>query len=418
MTVAFAVVISGTLYAQDRVFSDEVFHPAIRTVTLKHLTQDAALPVLVLNDPQPLILGFDDHDARVKNYRFTIIHCTAGWLPSDLWKTDYIEGFCDEAIINYRFSKNTLQPYVHYQAPVPSERMKLTKSGNYALLVYEDHNPDQPVFVRRFMVADPKVSVNGRIRIPAVGVERLKRQEIAAVVETSAFQIVDPLRNLHVIVMQNGRTDSQRALKPLMVRGNQIDYQLIDETNQFYAGNEFRTLDLRSVKNLTSSISEIIREAGGYVAWVWPDMRRHNKPYTTKFDMNGRFAIANRDGNDAETDAEYIRVHLALESETAIPGAEVFVLGGFNLWALNNNNRMRYDGARRVYEKSILLKQGVYDYQYAIVVKDGKEADTGFFEGNFAETGNEYILLVYYRQPGAKHDSLIGIRTFNSKDYL
>ncbi|MDE6165655.1 MAG: DUF5103 domain-containing protein, partial [Muribaculaceae bacterium] len=52
--------------------------------------------------------------------------------------------------------------------------------------------------------------------------------------------------------------------------------------------------------------------------------------------------------------------------------------------------------------KTLLLKQGMYNFQY--VTTSGANP----IEGDHYETGNEYLCLLYYCPPGARYDRLIG----------
>jgi hypothetical protein len=74
---------------------------------------------------------------------------------------------------------------------------------------------------------------------------------------------------------------------------------------------------------------------------------------------------------------------------------------------------MFYDTNNNKYLNSLLLKQGVYDYTYVWIDKDGK-ADDFALEGSYFETENDYQLLVYYRPSGARWEELVGYKLLNS----
>jgi hypothetical protein len=86
----------------------------------------------------------------------------------------------------------------------------------------------------------------------------------------------------------------------------------------------------------------------------------------------------------------------------------MYVSGAFNNWNFNNDNRMTYDPDKAQYQCTILLKQGWYNYEY-IFLRDGEtRAEPSVFEGNHYETENEYLILVYYRNPTDRYDRLAG----------
>ena len=76
-------------------------------------------------------------------------------------------------------------------------------------------------------------------------------------------------------------------------------------------------------------------------------------------------------------------------------------------------NQMTYDENAQAYIADLLLKQGYYNYSYAVVNGDN-EVSYEETEGNWYETENDYTILVYYRQLGARYDRLIGVTNINS----
>ena len=69
---------------------------------------------------------------------------------------------------------------------------------------------------------------------------------------------------------------------------------------------------------------------------------------------------------------------------------------------------MKWDEETHRYEAAVYLKQGYYNYMY--LQKGGGSPD-----GNFFETENEYIILVYYRPQGGRYDKLVGYRVMKTR---
>ena len=57
--------------------------------------------------------------------------------------------------------------------------------------------------------------------------------------------------------------------------------------------------------------------------------------------------------------------------------------------------------------RHIRLPYCAYDYQYLWVEDGEKAAQTKPAEGDWYETKNEYLILLYYRQRGSRYDRLI-----------
>lgn len=397
---------------------DDVYHNNIKTVRLFRVGHELSFPVINFNSGEQFQLTFDDLDGDVKTYKYTVVHCDAFWNISDLWPGDYISGFTDDLIEEYRFSLNTVQPYTHYTLLFPNQRFAFTLPGNYLLLVFPATDPDNIAFTRRFSVVDPKVNIEGRIRMPPTSPERTKKHEVGFTINTQQFRIIDHRRNLKVVVRQNNRWDNEIKPQPYQIRGDLLDYNYPDESITFYAVNEFRSIDLRTVRYPTKGVQQIERDGEGYHFYLWPEQRRTFNAYIHETDLNGRFQILAENTSDPDVGSEYVYVHFALQMENPVPNADVFITGMLSDWQFRDDNRMQYSFRRKAYEATMYLKQGFYNYQYTLLVKGERSGDTGFFEGNHADTGNEYTVYVYYRQPGMRYDALIGVKTFDSRDFL
>jgi len=81
------------------------------------------------------------------------------------------------------------------------------------------------------------------------------------------------------------------------------------------------------------------------------------------------------------------------------------VIGAFNNWDRNDENKMKYYPNKATYEVTFLLKQGLYDYQYLV---DSRTLPANYFEGSHFETENTYEVLVYNRSFQPNADQLIG----------
>ena len=74
---------------------------------------------------------------------------------------------------------------------------------------------------------------------------------------------------------------------------------------------------------------------------------------------------------------------------------------------------MVFNPNKGVYEATLLMKQGFYNYKYVVIDKENTLRE-GAISGNFDETENNYKVLVYYRDLGARYDKLIGLGEANS----
>ena len=75
---------------------------------------------------------------------------------------------------------------------------------------------------------------------------------------------------------------------------------------------------------------------------------------------------------------------------------------------------------KKVFEKTLLLKQGYYYYTYVSKILNDKKNITGTAdtEGNYSETENTYTILVYYRSLSDRADELVGAAIIDSKNMV
>ena len=109
-------------------FENYIYKDNIKTAILHKEGWQLSSPVIELNSNEKIKLSFDDLDADSKNYYYTIIHCNANWEPSDIRDSEYIEGFIENQITDYKFSFNTMQNYTHYNLIIPNEDLNIRNS--------------------------------------------------------------------------------------------------------------------------------------------------------------------------------------------------------------------------------------------------------------------------------------------------
>ncbi len=392
-----------------------IFLPNIKTVRFHIDGLELTYPIIDLNSSNRLLLSFDDLDADVKNYTYTLVHCNADWTPSNLAPNEYLDGFSEGTIDEYDYSFNTTTPYTHYWLLLPNEDLRFTKSGNYLLEVYEDQGDRRMAFTRRFMVVEPRVRILPQMVRPARVDKQRTHQEIDFVVAHDGFDIRNPRTELQAVILQNGRWDNAIVgVPPKFSRGNEqvFDYQ---DRIVFPAGNEFRYLDLRSLRRPSENVFQIDRSDRGYEVMLLPDEKRFDKPYLDWDDLNGQYVVETLDQDDPELEADYAEVLFTLHSPSEYADREVYLFGALSDWQLRDECRMVYNPAVNGYVGRVWLKEGFYTYAYALSPLEGTAPDLAEVEGNWFETRNNYTILLYFKPFGSRYDRLIGVVTFDSR---
>lgn len=394
-------------------YTDFVYKKNIKTIQLHAPDFELSQPIIQLNSGEALKLGFDDLSAELENYSYTFIHCNANWEPSDLMSSEFIDGFADNSITEYHYSRNTIQKYVHYNATFPTNSTRFTKSGNYILKVYKDNDQDNLVLTRRFMISDNKVNITGRVAAASIIADRNYKQEIDFTIEYTGYVINNPYGDLNVFLTQNNHWNNVKSgLKPVYVKDQQLVYDY-DEQNVFSGGNEFRNFDIKSIRYHSQHIAAIQDDSLKNHVYLFPDEKRAFKQYSSQQDINGNFVVKIQEGSNSEVDADYCYVSFFLPYDAGLTEGNLYVFGAFNGWKCTPENQLHFNPKRMAYECILYLKQGYYNYEY-VLRDDKQQIDETFIEGSHAVTENDYCILVYHRFPGTFYDQLIGVRRLNS----
>lgn len=398
---------------QELVYDNHQYLPTIKTVRLFPDELENALPVIDLHGNEQLHLSFDDLRADVRNFFFSIEHCTADWQPSRLNQLEYAYSFNEDRILDYTPSVNTLQAYTHYRVSFPSENVRPKLAGNYLLKVYEDADRSRLVLTRKFYVVTPIISAIPQL-VPSMDVARRQQnQKINLTVSTANITINNPYQDIKIRVMQNQRPDRDEWLgAPHFISDQKLLYN-DTKTLDFGGSNEFQYVDLRSTRLASERVAHIAIDSAVRVA-LRPDEDPSALRYGSVFDEDGAFFIRNQDKADADSESEYMEVRFALKDPQARDG-NVYIVGGFNQYRYTDENKMAYDPDTQTWTATLLLKQGLYDYQYSLAGTDGAVHPTAF-SGNHFQTGNTYQILVYVRRPGTTWDELLGYSQLSTAD--
>jgi len=405
------------LFAWDFPNENRVYDPKIQTVLLHKEGFEMAMPIMTLGSGERLMLSFDDLDVSLKSYRFTFRHCTADWeTNNDLLVTEYIDGMQDESIDQFSYSYNTTVEYIHYTAVFPSYNIAPRISGNYLLIVYID-NPEAPLITRRFMVVEPTpVSVEARVMRSDSPMESYSKQRVDFTVSMPGFIWSNPAKEINIVILQNERWDNAiRHPKPRFIRGSELDFTY-DPTLVFDGGNEFRALDIKSLRYQTENI-RLIEWEYAYHVYMLDDLSRARKNYTLYEDINGRKLIQNEEyAENSAIEADYAWVHFSIPSNSMIPGGKFYLMGALADYRMAPPNEMVFDPQAKRYTCSLYLKQGFYDYQYVFKPDNSTVGYVSFFEGNHWETENQYTIFVYWHPLSGLYDQLVSVRDINSTD--
>ena len=401
--ILFLVLISCSLL-QSKAQVQQIFDPNVRTLTLTVNDDPTLPPYMPLGGRQHIDIEWDEMSHNYKRYVYHIDHCDWNWEPTDgIFESDFLEGLNDQLIEDYQKSFNTTQIYTHYWLRIPQKELRLRLSGNYRLRIYEedaDREEEQPVLEARFCIYENSAGIITQLSSNTDIDFNRDHQQMTLSVGYGSLSVFDPQRELKVIVMQNRRWDCRvENLVPNVRKANGIEFthnrQLI-----FPGGNEYHRFEILDVHRTAVGVERINWFEPYYHATLFPV--QPDRAYSYSEDQNGVYVVRSADDIDDATTAEYIVVHFFLQSPR-LQGGDVYVSGRWSGQTFNPDCKMEYDDVNREYHAALLLKQGYYSYEF--VQQDALTART---MGSFFETENEYQVLVYYREQGARYDRLAG----------
>jgi hypothetical protein len=404
-----SALISANFDPDSILSTNHIFDQRIKTVQLYKEGWNLSYPIIKLKSSDKLVLNFDLLDNQPETYNYTIIHCDKDWKKSDILPNDYLNGDFENPAEDYASSFNTTVSYIHYRISFPNERVSINLSGNYIISVYQTGKPEEPAITQRFIVTEDAAKIEVTTHRPQMTKENNALQQVDFVVNYAGQSLNDPYRNVFAFILQNGRWDNAKSnLKPGFYGNNELKYNSLSDINIFRGGNEYRYFDIKSIKHQTEFVKRIDYVIPSYNVYLYPSENREFKPYFYWKEFNGKFIIAFQEGRNPDTDADYVYVYFTLPSDQVIMGGDMYISGGLTGWTFDKTNLMRYNPERKEYECTMLLKQGWYNYEFIFKKKGTADGGATLFEGSHYETENDYIVLVYYRNPQDRYDRVIG----------
>ena len=396
-------------------YSTESFKKNIKSVQINNYFKAPYYPVMSLEEDEFVTLKFDDLSNKEETYSYKIVHCNAQWENSNLSESEYLDGFYTGYISPKSTSTNTYFPYSHYELNFPNEDSKPIISGNYAILIYEDNN-ELPILSACFSVVEPKVALKAQSTPLTVLSYKDSYQQVDIEVDYADYNISQPANEIKILVIQNQRTDNQVYLTD----ANYYEHKKIKYSNNknliFEAGNDYRSFDISSEYILSEQVESIEYFKPYFHATLYPDVYRKPKEFYYHPDVNGRYIVNLQNSWESDSEADYYFTHFSLPAEEPFFNASVYIIGELTGNKLSSDGLMKYNPQTKAYEKDLLLKQGGYNYLYAVVphgrsttalYKNNNTKVMDIVEGNAWETENEYAIYVYHRPFGSRYDKLI-----------
>ncbi len=336
-------------------------------------------------------------------FTIKITHHNRDWSRSPLMPIDYLASGSQDQINNGRQSSVQNPGYTHYSYDFPNNTLEPLVSGNYMLHVY-DYDTGDELFSLPFFVSENKNMVSTDVQtLYNEGPGTYQSHQLFTSYRYPDF-VKFPQFNIHVNYTQDrfwGRTkeaDVKDISQPGVLKVHN------SRNNLFIANYGFLELNLRSFSHPQYSIVKYRPET------IPPSviLRTDTPGLSTNTGIKPYFKFGQIDNHP---DAQYVNAHFSLNGSKIIDSsARVYIIGSFNNWSIQSGSQLNYDPSSGLFKGSVEVKQGSYNYKYAVV--EGNEINDLRLDTNFASTQQEYIVFVYYRDQTRQYDRLLAVNDF------
>jgi len=181
----------------------------------------------------------------------------------------------------------------------------------------------------------------------------------------------------------------------------------------FQPGKEFRYIMMQTLDYSQVGTELLNQNEDNFEVYLAPQEERTYHPNVFYRDLNGKFVTMNGVQNEEPGDPDYAHVYFTYLKDSPYYQADLYVVGKFTDWQFRDEYRLSFNDRKGRYEGEAFLKQGYYDYYYALKKEDSDHISIDKTEGHSFQTVNEYTILVYYTMPNGRFDELVATRTFS-----
>lgn len=372
---------------------------SVATIRLINTQRNDSNPVMEIN--QKMILSFDILNQTSTQFSYKITRYDARWKKSNAFDSEFSTGFLSNRIRDYQHSFNTRQNYTHYRLEIPNRDFKITMSGNYKIEVL---NNGKALFSRRFIVYENLASIGLKVdRFPhADGAN----QKIEALVNSQKMDFTKT-QDYQLWVYKNNNLNDHLILHDASFLQNH-QMQFVQNHLRFQGGVEYQFFDTKNLNIAGLTTENIIKDSITQTI-LHPIKFNPDLPYLDRPDINGDFYPRVFKGNQElspDTQGDYTRVHFALDAPNLSLSSKICVFGAFNNFECTEDDYLIYDATSGYWVTDRLLKQGYYNYSFALVENEILKPEK--ITGSFWETENEYSAILYYRPWGSRYDLAVG----------
>ena len=373
----------------------------IRSVQFFNSSQaNSPLVTAQLKSKDRLILRFDELNETNGMFRIHFSHRNSDWTKSNLPLTWFM-GSTNKRIVQggIRNQSNSI-PFHTYDIQFLLQDLEFLVSGFYFIHV-SDYITGIELFSLPFALTEQRGTLeldgktsynNGNL---GTAVDRI-------FAEFSFPEFVDmPVFDLNFDVVQDGfLRKTTRAIGKDFSEEKVAKFYL-EESQSYPANSRFYKLNLYSFGLSNQEISEYKESASLPQITLKEDfLSFSDSPYILQSML----------GNPSKSiTARYALVNFRFNPMGAGPNYDddFFEVGDFNQWSETKQHKMRWNPELRLFEATILLKQGSYRYTYATL--NGTQLNIVELGSSRTKENQWYTGILFYRDPNLQYDRILFI---------
>jgi len=378
---------------------------SIRTIQLYREGDERQLPITRLRGGANLILEFDLLKQEGRPLSVYFFHADRTW-SRDLLPNESFETYNSDQLLDYHPSQGTEVEYNHYEYTFPNDDIQFRVSGNYVLRVTERGDRNEVLFERRFFVTEQRGALNTQLEpIQTAGSHPSAIRPIAQFDPPTEVR-GSPNSFAACFVREGALGDVRCEDRPQLMGQPRLRFEL-ERAQAFDGRTEGYVVDISQFRT-GESIDRLDQSVSPPVIELDPDYAQFSEiPHRPL--LNGQIVVegAVRNRTDPSMTAEYARVRFVFvppsESPFSVP---VRLAGSFTGMSSEHGYEMEWTSRQR-YETEVLLKQGQYQYFYALPA--GSEASVQDDRTTRRLGRGRFTTFLYYRDPSRNTDRLLQV---------
>lgn len=374
----------------------------IKSINLFRKGTPGSAPIIRLKSNEQFRLSFDIIENENRQFRIEFTHHNPDWSRSSLPPDFFLSGFTTNRLTGGSISQAQRPSYRHYQYDFPNQNFSFERSGNYMIRV-TDSDSGMLIFTLPFYVVENEGQIVSSVESFPVPRENMRIIHRPVSRYNPPDFVDQPQFDLEFYFVQNrfwGR--NRRAGELDFSNPENIQFELARE-HAFIGDYEFNSLMMNNISGDNPQILEFNPADIPPEVVLRDDVRGFSSSGTRSSNLPG--------SQDADLNAMYADVTFRFDpEETLSDGSEIYLVGDFNNWAIQFDNRLRFDSSVNRWVTSTVIKEGQYNYKY--VLMENNRINDLHFDDLFTENRQEYHAFVYMRDSRQFAYRLLQIQSF------